>query len=91
MNFINQDFIYLVAFITSFLVTFLVIPWLIPRLESRKIVGIDMNKITKPKIPEIGGIAVVLGVFLGFYSQFAIYAIYNENCDRSIGSFGFII
>tara|TARA_Y100001970_G_C14086302_1_gene777507 strand:- start:170 stop:1150 length:981 start_codon:yes stop_codon:yes gene_type:complete len=77
MNFINQDFIYLVAFITSFLVTFLVIPWLIPRLESRKIVGIDMNKITKPKIPEIGGIAVVLGVFLGFYSQFAIYAIYE--------------
>ena len=54
MNFISQDFIYLVAFITSFLVTFLVIPWLIPRLESRNIVGTDMNKITKPKIPEIG-------------------------------------
>ena len=77
MNFINQDFINIFAFLTSFFVTFLIIPWLIPRLLSRKIVGIDMNKTAKPKIPEIGGIAVVLGVFLGFYSQFAIHAIYK--------------
>ncbi len=45
--------------------TFVVIPWLIPRLKARNIVGTDLNKPGKPEIAEMGGIAVVVGFFAG--------------------------
>jgi UDP-N-acetylglucosamine--dolichyl-phosphate N-acetylglucosaminephosphotransferase len=45
--------------------TFILIPWLIPRLKERGIVGVDLNKPSKPKIAEMGGIAVVVGFFAG--------------------------
>jgi len=52
-------------FTASFLVTFFVAPVLIPRLKARGLVGIDMNKLEKPKIAELGGIFVVIGFTLG--------------------------
>ncbi|MFY9606224.1 MAG: hypothetical protein WAS24_05790 [Thermoplasmata archaeon] len=44
---------------------FVIIPWLIPRLKARGIVGKDLNKPSKPDIAEMGGIAVVIGFFAG--------------------------
>jgi len=64
-------------FSLSFAVCFAVVPILMKRMGKRGLVGIDMNKIHKPKIPELGGIAVWLGFSAGimlsifFYSYFA--------------------
>jgi len=46
-------------------VTFIIVPWLIPRLEARGIVGRDLNKPGQPETAEMGGIAVVVGFFAG--------------------------
>jgi len=46
-------------------VTFIIVPWLIPRLKARGIVGKDLNKPGQPEIAEMGGIAVVVGFFAG--------------------------
>ena len=45
--------------------TFIILPWLIPRLKARGIVGKDLNKPGRPEIAEMGGIAVVVGFFAG--------------------------
>jgi len=45
--------------------TFIILPWLIPRLKARGIVGKDLNKPDQPEIAEMGGIAVVVGFFAG--------------------------
>ena len=45
--------------------TFIFLPWLIPRLKARGIVGKDLNKPGQPEIAEMGGIAVVVGFFAG--------------------------
>ena len=70
--------IYLISFLVSFTVTFFVVPWLIPKLESRKIVGVDMNKPEKTVIPEIGGISVVVGFFLGIYINLSLSSFYDS-------------
>ena len=52
-------------FITAFCATYLIVPWLIPKLRARGIVGRDLNKKGQPFIVEMGGIAVVIGFFTG--------------------------
>lgn len=53
--------LYLVFFATAFAITLFVIARIIPKMKRRGLIGIDMNKIDKPKIPEMGGIAVLFG------------------------------
>jgi len=57
--------------------TFVIIPWLIPRLKARGVVGIDLNKPSKPEIAEMGGIAVVVGFFAGVSLLVALNGIKN--------------
>ena len=57
--------------------TFVIIPWLIPRLKTRGIVGMDLNKPSKPGIAEMGGIAVVVGFFAGVSVLVALDGIEN--------------
>ena len=59
--------------------TFVIIPWLIPRLKSRGILGKDFNKPGKPEIAEMGGIAVVVGFFAGVSVLVALNGISNIN------------
>lgn len=53
------------AFIVAAAMTFLLIPWLIPKLKEKGIVGRDLNKPGHPEVAEMGGIAVVIGFFAG--------------------------
>jgi len=53
------------GFFAALATTFLVLPWLIPRLKTRGVVGKDLNKPDRPDIAEMGGIAVVVGFFGG--------------------------
>ncbi len=59
--------------------TFVIIPWLIPRLKARGVVGKDLNKPSKPDIAEMGGIAVVVGFFTGVSVLVALNGITNIN------------
>ena len=56
---------FIVGFAVAMAVTFIAVPWLIPRLKARGIVGKDLNKPGQPEIAEMGGIAVVVGFFAG--------------------------
>jgi len=49
----------------SFLMTYIFSYFLIPRLKRSGIVGKDMNKPDTPEIPEMGGIAIVVGFTAG--------------------------
>ncbi len=57
MNMLLPAFSALVAFLTVFGIT----PRLISRMRKKGIVGTDVNKKDKRKIPEMGGIAIVMG------------------------------
>ena len=74
----NTDFLFLfVVFSISFFVTTLTVRWLIVNLKAKGIVGQDMNKESKPLIPEMGGISVVIGFFFGIYTQIFLFEIYD--------------
>ena len=53
------------CFLVSFLVTIFIIPKWIRKSKIMGLVGKDMNKPDKPKVPEAGGIAVIVGAVVG--------------------------
>jgi len=56
---------FVAGFFVAMAMTFAIIPWLIPRLKARGIVGKDLNKPSTPDVVEMGGIAVIVGFFAG--------------------------
>lgn len=62
----------LVIGIISFIVTIILLPIIISFNRERGIVGRDINKMYKDEIPEMGGIAVVLGTFAGISLLFIL-------------------
>lgn len=66
------------AFAVAFLMTLIIIPWLIPKLKAKGIVGRDLNKPDHPEIAEMGGIAVVIGFFAGVSVLMALDGITNK-------------
>jgi UDP-N-acetylglucosamine--dolichyl-phosphate N-acetylglucosaminephosphotransferase len=71
-----------IAFAAGFLValatTFLIIPWMIPRLKARGVVGKDLNKPGAPEVAEMGGIPVVIGFFAGASVMVALNGFTDE-------------
>ena len=61
----NPHLVLFLSIAVSFLITFAIMPRLIKKMYKANICGTDVNKIDKPKIPEMGGIAGVLGFTLG--------------------------
>jgi UDP-N-acetylglucosamine--dolichyl-phosphate N-acetylglucosaminephosphotransferase len=59
--------------------TFMIVPWMIPKLKARGIVGRDLNKPGNPEVAEMGGIAVVVGFFAGVSALIALDGIENVN------------
>jgi len=64
----------LLCFFFSFAVTNYFLPFLISRMKKRGIVGIDMNKFSKPKVAEMGGICVWLGFSTGIISSIFVFS-----------------
>jgi UDP-N-acetylglucosamine--dolichyl-phosphate N-acetylglucosaminephosphotransferase len=58
--------------VIAFAMTLILIPWLIPKLRAKGIVGRDLNKPNKPEVAEMGGIAAVIGFFAGVSLLLAI-------------------
>ncbi|MCX8197575.1 MAG: hypothetical protein N3F07_00030 [Candidatus Micrarchaeota archaeon] len=50
------------VFASSLSITFFSLPFLIRKLAASGIVGKDVNKEGKPEVPEMGGLAVIMGV-----------------------------
>lgn len=55
----------LMVFLSSFFLTMIVTPVMIRKMLKRGLVGKDMNKLGHPRIAEMGGISIILGVSLG--------------------------
>lgn len=51
--------------VASFVATLLFVPWLIRNLRGTSAMGRDINKPGSPKVPEMGGLAVILGSYVG--------------------------
>lgn len=68
----------IIGFIVGLATTVAVIPWLIPKLRQKGMVGRDLNKPNKPFIVEMGGIAVVIGFFAGVGITLILDGITNE-------------
>src|SRR5256885_5529759 len=51
--------------IVSFIAAYLFLPWLIRSLRGTTLVGKDLNKAHGPLVPEMGGIGVILGFYVG--------------------------
>lgn len=64
----------LLSLAAAFLVTYLITPFLAKKLEVRGLVGIDMNKASKPKVSEMGGIAVMLGFSFGITTAIFLFS-----------------
>ena len=67
-----------VSFIVSLLTTFITVPWLISRLAKRDIMGIDQNKLDKPRVPEMGGLTVLIGFVAGVSTFLVINKILKD-------------
>jgi len=55
----------LASAVASFVATLLFVPWLIRNLRGTSAMGRDINKPGSPKVPEMGGLAVILGSYVG--------------------------
>ncbi len=75
------------AFGISFCITFIFTHFLIPYLLSKNISGIDGHKPDKPKIPEMGGISIVVGYTLGILAVLSI----GENFDPTMVFAGLLV
>ncbi|UCG69059.1 MAG: UDP-N-acetylglucosamine--dolichyl-phosphate N-acetylglucosaminephosphotransferase [Thermoplasmata archaeon] len=71
--------ILIIALIVSFLTTVITVPWLINKLAERGLIGVDHNKFEKPKIPEMGGLAVVIGFIAGVSTLLVINKILDKD------------
>jgi len=74
-----DPFTFVAAFLVSLAVTLIIVPWIIPKLKARGIVGKDLNKPGTPEVVEMGGIAVVVGFFAGISALLAMNGVTNEN------------
>jgi UDP-N-acetylglucosamine--dolichyl-phosphate N-acetylglucosaminephosphotransferase len=68
----------IVSFIVSLITTIITVPWLINKLAEKGFIGIDKNKLSKPKIPEMGGLAVVIGFVAGVSTFLVINKVVGE-------------
>lgn len=55
----------LASMVPAFIITYMFTPKMIKRLRIRGMTGIDVHKVNKPKIPEMGGVVIVAGYLIG--------------------------
>jgi UDP-N-acetylglucosamine--dolichyl-phosphate N-acetylglucosaminephosphotransferase len=55
-------FLALIGLLVAFIVTFLIMPYVIKTMKHRGIVGIDVHKLDKPEVAEMGGLGLLFGV-----------------------------
>nr|MDO8081627.1 hypothetical protein [Candidatus Freyarchaeota archaeon] len=54
-----------VGFLSSLLICNFLVPRVMRKMKELKITGIDVHKLHKPEIPDMGGVAILISVILG--------------------------
>ncbi|MFH1587683.1 MAG: glycosyltransferase 4 family protein [Candidatus Diapherotrites archaeon] len=73
-----DEFYYLgAAFLAAFAITFAITPFIIQRIRLRGLVGVDLNKLAKPKISEMGGISVLFGFSFSIMFVLGLYGFFD--------------
>ena len=67
-----MSLMFLISVLCSFLITNRTLPRWITIAKRSRIVGLDMNKLSKPEIAEMGGTSVLLGFICGVFVFFLI-------------------
>ena len=67
----------LFSMLVSFVTTFLIVPYFMQFLRAGGIVGIDMHKKNKPKLPTSGGTCIALGVLAGLLTYIGFTTFLN--------------
>ena len=62
------------SFVCSFAIAYKVVPFIIERMKIRGICGRDMNKLQDLKVPELGGIGVLLGFSGGILAAIFMFS-----------------
>ncbi len=68
---------WLIPLVISIILVVLLIPPFIRRMHAQGFLGTDINKFTKPKIAELGGVIVFLGFTAGLFSAIFISTYFN--------------
>jgi len=69
---------FLLVFLVSFITTLISTPWIIPKLKRAGLVGKDMNKPSKPEVPEMGGFGVIFGLSAGILLAVALFTFFHS-------------
>jgi UDP-N-acetylglucosamine--dolichyl-phosphate N-acetylglucosaminephosphotransferase len=67
----------IISFATAFIACNIVTPFIMHRMAARGIVGTDMNKLGKPKVPEMGGIGVWVGFSAGVMAAIFLFSYFG--------------
>ncbi|MFH1285679.1 MAG: hypothetical protein ABIH99_03795 [Candidatus Micrarchaeota archaeon] len=70
---LNSWQVLLAVFFISFLMVFVFTPLLIRKLRNMKMLSADMNKKSKPMLPKMGGITIMLGFILATLVSLQLY------------------
>lgn len=81
---------FMICILISFLVSAVILPYWMKRAVRAGLVGKDMNKYKKNKIPEVGGIAVVAGIIAGILVYVAIKTFYFHSLEFVIELLAFV-
>ena len=74
----------LLSIVISFFTTYFAMPYLIKFLTAAGILGVDLNKKTKPKLPASGGICVAVGILAGLLFYVGIETFVYGGQDTSV-------
>lgn len=74
-------FTFVLCTLVSFLITMLLIPPLLERLRKSGITGVDVNKLDKPEIPQMGGLACVIGFSVALLVVSLIQEVLGKDLD----------
>lgn len=67
----------LVSMLVSFTVTFLIVPYFMQFLRAGGVVGLDLHKRNRPKLPTSGGTCVAFGVLAGLLTYIGLTTFLN--------------
>jgi UDP-N-acetylglucosamine--dolichyl-phosphate N-acetylglucosaminephosphotransferase len=79
------------VFAVAFGSTYLITPFLIRKLKAAGIVGKDVHKKGLPEVPEMGGLAIVIGFVAGILAAVGLYTFFGLDADLTKVLIGMIV
>src|SRR3989344_2319285 len=90
MSIINTNPIILIILALSFIVTLISSKFWIRAARKVGLLGKDMHKLDKREIPEMGGVAVLCGFFIGVFFYVAFMTFFGNDISKTVKIFALI-